>query len=99
MVETTMASQVANWPAMIPGVFSQLQLAVGCILLAVSAVSAGLALHRGIGTALGKLVGGCAIAALAFGLLSLVHTIDFTVNSHAGGTILNDTDFLPPDPG
>jgi hypothetical protein len=97
MVETTVASNVANWPATIQALYSQLELVVGCLILAAAAVSAGLALRWGIGTAIGKLVGGCALAALAFGSLSLVQSIDFTVNSHAGGTILNDTDFLPFD--
>jgi hypothetical protein len=84
---------------MIPGLYSQLELMVGCILLAVAAVSAALALYKGIGTAIGRLVGGCALTALVFGSLSLVHSIDFTVNSHSGETILNDSQFLPPDPG
>jgi hypothetical protein len=96
MVETTVASNVANWPAMIPGLYNQLELVVGCILLAVSAVSAVYALYQGVGTAIGRLVGGCALATLAFGSVSVVKSIDFTVNNESGQTILNDSDYLPP---
>jgi hypothetical protein len=96
MVETTVASNVVNWIATMPQFYQDLKLVVGCILLAVSAVSAALAVYQGVGTAIGKLVGGCVLAAVAFSGLSLIQSIDITANNHSGTALFNDTEFLPP---
>jgi hypothetical protein len=89
MVETTLA--LGDLITAIPLLYHQAQLPLGIIALVVSAVSGGMSLHRGVGTAIGKVVGGSAVCALVFGGLSLAGSIDNTVNIHGGAPILQDT--------
>jgi hypothetical protein len=89
MVETTLA--LGDLITAIPLVYHAAQLPLGIIALVVSAVSGAMSLHRGVGTAIGKVVGGSAVCALIFGGLSLAGSISTTVNAHGGPGILEDT--------
>lgn len=54
------------------------------IALIVGGVSGAFALHRGIGHAAGKAIGGIAIAALIYGSLSLANSVIQTTSHHSG---------------
>jgi hypothetical protein len=82
MIETTLA--LGDLIAAIPALYEQAKLPLGVISLVVAAVSGGMALHRGVGTAIGKVVGGSAVAALIFSGLSLSNSITETVDGHSG---------------
>jgi hypothetical protein len=87
MVETTLA--LGDLITAVPLLYKQLQLPLGIVSLIVAAVSGGMALNRGVGTAIGKVVGGSAVAALVFSGLSLANSISTTVNAHGGAGILD----------
>jgi hypothetical protein len=76
----------------IPDLYYQLQLPVGVITLLIGAVSGAFSLHKGVGKAAGKVIGGIALASLTFGGLSLANSINDTVNMHAG-PIMTQTGF------
>jgi hypothetical protein len=74
----------------IPALYHQLLLPVSVIMLLTGAVSGAFSLHKGVGKAAGKVIGGIALAALTFGGLGLTHALQNTVNIH-GGPVLVDT--------
>jgi hypothetical protein len=87
MIETTLA--FADLINAIPTLYEQVKLPLGIVGLVVSGVSGALALNRGVGTAVGKVVGGSAVAALIFSGLSLANSISTTVDDHGGAGILD----------
>lgn len=95
MVETTLA--VGDLITAIPNLYYQLQKPIAVILLITGGIMGAFRLHRGFGHAAGLVIGGIALAALAFGGLSLAHSIDYTVNQHGfSGPIVNDNmGYLP----
>jgi hypothetical protein len=94
MVETTLA--FGDLITTIPALYTQLQLPVAVITLLVGALAGAFSLHKGVGRAAGKVIGGIAFASLVFGGLSLAHSINYTVNSHSyGGPVMVDTGFIP----
>jgi hypothetical protein len=94
MVETTLA--VGDLITAIPSLYYQLQMPVAVITLLVGATAGGFSLHKGVGRASGKVVGGIALASLIFGGLSLAHSINTTVNMHSGGgPVMVDTGYIP----
>lgn len=94
MVETTLA--FGDLIYTIPNLYRQLQMPLACILLVAGAVAGAFSLHKGFGRAAGKVIGGIGLAALIFGSLSLVHSINYTVNTHGGaGPVMVDTGYIP----
>lgn len=94
MVETTLA--FGDLIYTIPNLYRQMQLPFAVLLLASGAVAGAFSLHRGFGRAAGKVIGGIALAALVFGSMSLVHSINYTVNVHGGaGPVMVDTGYIP----
>jgi sulfopyruvate decarboxylase TPP-binding subunit len=94
MVETTLA--VGDLINAIPSLYYQLQMPVAVITLLVGALAGAFSLHKGVGKAAGKVVGGIALASLVFGGLSLAHSINATVNLHSGGgPVMVDTGYIP----
>lgn len=94
MVETTLA--VGDLITAIPTLYYQLEKPVAVIILIVGALAGAFSLHRGVGRAAGKVVGGIALASLVFGGLSLAHSINATVNMHSGGgPVMVDTGYIP----
>jgi hypothetical protein len=90
MVETTLA--FGDLITAIPNLYYQLQFPVAVILLITGGVAGAFSLHKGVGHAAGKVIGGIALAALVFGGLSLARSINYTVNSHDNsGPVMLDT--------
>jgi hypothetical protein len=89
MVETTLA--FGDLITAIPTLYFQLQMPVAVITLLTGAVAGAFSLHKGVGKAAGKVVGGIALASLVFGGLSLARSINATVNTHAGSPVMIDT--------
>jgi hypothetical protein len=87
MIETTLA--IGDLITAIPALYEQVKLPLGIVGLVVSGLSGALALNRGVGTAVGKVVGGSAVAALIFSGLSLANSITTTVDAHGGAGILD----------
>lgn len=79
MIETTLA--VGDLVQVIPNLYHALQLPVAVITLLTGAVTGAFSLHKGVGKAAGKVVGGIALASLVFGGLSLAHSINATVDN------------------
>jgi hypothetical protein len=95
MVQTTLA--MGDLIYAIPNLYHQLQLPVAVVTLLVGAVSGAFSLHKGVGKAAGKVIGGVALASLVFGGLSLAHSINYTVNMHGGtGPIMLNTGWNDP---
>jgi hypothetical protein len=97
MVETTLA--VGDLIYAIPTLYHDLQGPIALITILIGAGAGAFSLHKGVGKAVGKVVGGIALAALVFGGASLAHSINTTVNNHSGGgAILFDTGYGVGDP-
>lgn len=77
----------------IPILYQQMQLPIGLITIMIGAVAGAFSLHKGVGKAAGKMVGGIALAALVFGGASLAHSINITVMDHGGGAMMIDSSF------
>jgi hypothetical protein len=90
MIETTLAfGDLINT---IPNLYFQLQMPIAVITLLTGAAAGAFSLHKGVGKAAGKVVGGIALASLVFGGLSLARSINYTVNTHSGaGPVMIDT--------
>ena len=90
MVETTLA--VGDLIYAIPSLYHSLQGPIALITILIGAGAGAFSLHKGVGKAVGKVVGGIALASLVFGGASLAHSINETVNNHsAGGPVLIDS--------
>jgi hypothetical protein len=77
----------------IPLLYQQMQMPIGLITIMIGAVAGAFSLHKGVGKAAGKMVGGIALAALVFGGVNLAHSINQTVMDHGGGTMMLDTSY------
>lgn len=94
MSQTTLA--LGDLIFTVRSLYFQLQQPVALITLLVGAVSGAFSLHKGVGKAAGKVIGGVALASLIFGGLSLARSINYTVDSHSGaGAPILDTGWLP----
>jgi hypothetical protein len=93
MVETTLA--LGDLITAIPNLYYQLQMPVAIITLLSGAIAGAFSLHRGIGQAAGKTIGGIALASLVFGGLSLTKAINQTVDTHSGGQPILTSFYTP----
>jgi sulfopyruvate decarboxylase TPP-binding subunit len=90
MVETTLA--VGDIINAIPSLYHSLQEPIALITILIGAGAGAFSLHKGVGKAVGKVIGGIALASLVFGGASLAHSINMTVNDHStAGWFLTDT--------
>lgn len=92
MVETLAMGDLI---AAIPNLYHSLQLPVALVSLITGGVAGAFSLHKGVGKAAGKVVGGIALASLTFGGLSLAHSINYTVNVHSGTPVMLNTSYYP----
>jgi hypothetical protein len=86
MIETiTAAADLVN---AIPSFWEQIKIPLGVVLVAAGVGSAIMSIHRGVGTAAGKMLGGIALSAIAFGGLGLSESIKGTIDHHSGGVLV-----------
>jgi hypothetical protein len=83
MIETVVAA--ADFVNAIPSLWEAIKVPGAILLMIVGLGSAGASLHRGIGTAAGKLVGSIALGALAVGGVGLMTSVKTTIDHHTGG--------------
>jgi hypothetical protein len=83
MIETVFAA--ADFVNAIPSLWEAIKVPGAILLIMVGVGSAIASLHRGIGTAAGKLIGGIALGALALGGVGLMASIKTTIDHHTGG--------------
>lgn len=83
MVETIVAA--ADFVNAIPSLWEAIKVPAAIVLLMVGAASAIISLHRGIGTAAGKLIGAIALGALTLGAVGLMYSFKETLDHHTGG--------------
>lgn len=83
MIETVVAA--ADLVNAIPSLWEAIKIPASIVLLGVGTGSAVVSLHRGIGTAAGKLIGAMALSALVLGGVGLTNSIKVTLDRHTGG--------------
>ncbi|WP_204800987.1 hypothetical protein [Mycobacterium riyadhense] len=83
MIETVVAS--ADLVNAIPSLWEAIKVPASIALLMTGTASAIFSLHRGIGTAAGKLIGAMALGALVLGGAGLMHSFKTTLDRHTGG--------------
>lgn len=86
MVETVMAA--ADLVNAIPSLWEAIRVPGAILLIMVGVGSAITSLHRGIGTAAGKLIGGIALGAVTLGAVGLVVSSKATIDRHTGGVMI-----------
>lgn len=82
MTETTVAA--GDLFTAIPSLWSNAQMPLAILAIAVGAVVGIFALHRGIGAAAGRIIGGIAIAVLILGGVGIAMSLKGTLDKHGG---------------
>ncbi len=85
MVETVVAA--ADLVNSIPSMWEAIKVPCAILLIVAGVGGAITSLHKGFGTAAGKLLGGIALGAFALGAVGLMASVDTTVNRHTGGVL------------
>ncbi|KDE96892.1 hypothetical protein Y900_030120 [Mycolicibacterium aromaticivorans JS19b1 = JCM 16368] len=85
MITTTLAA--GDLFTAIPNLFNDALMPGALCLIAAGIVGAIVGLHKGFGTAAGKLIGGITLAAIALGSVGLTVSIDHTLNKHGGNVL------------
>ena len=84
MTETTLAA--GDLLTAIPSLWESAQIPLAIIAIFVGGVAGAFALVRGFGAAMGKVLGGVAVAAIILGAVGLAVSLKTTVDKHGGGT-------------
>ncbi|MFV1504237.1 hypothetical protein [Mycobacterium kansasii] len=86
MIETIVAA--ADLVNAVPSLWEAIKIPLSVTLLAAGAGSAIFSLHRGFGTAAGKLIGAMALGALMLGGVGLTNSLKATIDRHSGGVTI-----------
>lgn len=86
MIETYVAA--ADLVNAIPSLWESIKVPASIVMLMVGAGSAIFSLHRGVGTAAGKIVGGIALGALILGGVGAMASFKETLDRHTGGVTI-----------
>lgn len=83
MVETYLAA--GDLLTAIPSLWQAAQVPLAIIAIFVGAIAGAFALARGFGAAMGRVLGGIAVAAIILGAVGLAVSLKGTVDKHGGG--------------
>lgn len=85
MIETAIAA--ADLVNAVPSLWEALKVPGAILLLMAGLAGAIVSLHRGVGTAAGKLIGAIALGALVLGGVGLMASFKTTIDHHTGGVL------------
>ncbi|MCP9276836.1 hypothetical protein [Mycolicibacterium arenosum] len=86
MITSTLAA--ADIVTAIPSLWEAIKVPVCILMIMAGTGSAIFSLHRGFGSAAGKMIGGIALAALALGAVGLTVSAKETLDRHSGGILV-----------
>lgn len=86
MIESVLAA--TDIVTAIPSLWEAIKVPVCILIIMAGAGSAIFSLHRGFGSAAGKMIGGIALAALALGAVGLTVSTKQTIDRHTGGVLI-----------
>jgi hypothetical protein len=85
MMQTAVAA--ADLINAVPSLWEALKVPGALVLLMAGTAGAIVSLHRGVGTAAGKLIGAIALGALVVGGVGLMASVKTTIDHHTGGVL------------
>jgi hypothetical protein len=86
MVETTRAA--ADFVTAIPSLWEAIKIPGAITLIIVGLGGAIISLHKGVGAAAGKLLGGIMLGVVVLGAVGLMVSVKTTIDRHSGGVMI-----------